>query len=196
MKPRLFFSIAFLLAFPLVAGAADDKPRSIPVHLAATEVLATGNEWLALPAIRVSDGAITDFNVLSMRDRGLLEVNGANGVPAIEPKFSIDGKPVAFTNPSWERLEYWIPRARLITDQAEIDITHCAPPGSRAAFVEIVLTNRGSKNIDAWVGMHASWGSLSRVAKRPSNSSARARSAPRHGKNPPRSFSGNEKKDS
>jgi hypothetical protein len=55
----------------------------------------------------------------------------------------------------------------LITDQAEIDITHCAPPGSRAAFVEIVLTNRGSKNIDASVGMHASWGSLSRVADTP-----------------------------
>jgi hypothetical protein len=167
MKPRLLFSIAFVLAFPALISADDDKPRAIPVHLAATDVIATGNEWIALPAIRVSDGAILDLNVLSMRDRGLLQVNGANGAPAIEPRLSIDGKAVAFADPSWELLEYWIPRARLLTDQGEIEITYCAPPGSRAAFVEIVLTNRSAKPIDASVGMHASWGSLSRVTYTP-----------------------------
>ncbi len=167
MMRRLVFSLAFLLVFPVFRSAADDPPRAIPVHLASTDVIATGNEWIALPAIRVSDGAITDFNVLSMRDRGLLQVNGANGAPAVEPRLSIDGKPLAFANPSWELLEYWIPRARLVTDRAEVDITYCAPPGSRAAFVEIVLTNRSAKNIDASVGMHATWGSLSRVTYTP-----------------------------
>jgi hypothetical protein len=160
-------SVVFVLALCSVASGAADTPRAIPVHLKRADVIATGNEWIALPAIRVSDGAITDFNVLSMRDRGLLQVNGANGAPAIEPRFSIDGKPVAFADPSWELLEYWIPRARLITDQAEIEVTYCAPPGSRAAFVEIVLTNRSAKNIEASAGMHASWGALSRVTYTP-----------------------------
>lgn len=167
MKLSLLFSVVLFLSFPALISADDHKPRAIPVHLSATDVIATGNEWIALPAIRVSDGAVTDFNVLSMRDRGLLQVNGANGAPAVEPRLSIDGKPVAFAHPSWELLEYWIPRARLLTGQTEIEITYCAPPGSRAAFVEIVLTNRSAKNIDASVGMRASWGSLSRVTYTP-----------------------------
>jgi uncharacterized protein len=164
---RIFFAIALLLNFASAVSAQDEKPRVVKLHPAAADVISTGNEWIALPTIRASDGAINNFNVLSMRDRGLLQVNGTNGAPAVEPRVMIDGKPVVFANLSWELLDYWIPRARLTTDQAEIVMTYCAPPGSRAAFVEIVLTNQSATNIDASVGMHASWGSLARVTYTP-----------------------------
>ena len=76
-------------------------------------MISTGNEWIALPTIRAADAALQNFNVLSMRDRGLLQVNGAGGGPAVAPRVMIDGTPVQFANLSWELLDYWIPRAHL-----------------------------------------------------------------------------------
>ena len=91
-------------------------------------MLPTGNEWIALPEIRASDGAIVSFNVLSMRDRGLLEVRGESGTPALQPYFMVDGKPLQFRNPTWELIEYWIPVAHLAMDGLDATITYCAPP--------------------------------------------------------------------
>jgi uncharacterized protein len=167
---RVPFVALLLVSFAATVAAtpaADDPPRAIAIHPAASDVISTGNEWIALPTIRASDAALQNFNVLSMHDRGLLQVNGAAGTPALVPRVMIDGKPIQFANLSWELLDYWVPRAHLTTADAEITITYCAPPGSRAAFVEIVLTNKSAKPIDASVGMHASFGSLDRVTYTP-----------------------------
>ena len=43
-------------------------------------------EWIALPDIRASDAALMSFNVLSMRDRGLLEVLGEDYVRTAHAK--------------------------------------------------------------------------------------------------------------
>src|SRR5580698_454950 len=59
----------------------------IPIKLEPEDVLPTGNQWISLPDIRTVDGALTTFNVISMRSRGLLQVNGQNGGPALEPYF-------------------------------------------------------------------------------------------------------------
>ena len=163
-SPRILATSAAVAA----AARRPTIPRApSPSHPAASDVISTGNEWIALPTIRPSDAALQNFNVLSMHDRGLLQVNGAAGTPALAPRVMIDGAPVQFANLSWELLDYWIPRAHLTTADAEITITYCAPPGSRAAFVEIVLTNKSAKPIDASVGMHASFGSLDRVTYTP-----------------------------
>jgi hypothetical protein len=53
-----------------------EATRRTPLSLRSTDVIPTGNEWISLPDIQASDGAINSFNVLSMRDRGLLEVKG------------------------------------------------------------------------------------------------------------------------
>src|SRR5215469_1672839 len=97
-------------ALCLMSGShAVSAARRIPIILNPDDVIPTGNEWISLPDIRASDAALTTFNVLSMRDRGLLQVNGEQGGPVLSPYFELDGKQLAFRNPSWDLLEYWIP---------------------------------------------------------------------------------------
>lgn len=141
--------------------------RRIPLSLKGDDVIPTGNEWIALPTIRAADGAIMNFNVLSMRDRGLLEVAGSRGNPALEPYFMINGKQLPFRSPSWELIEYWIPVAHLTVDGLEATIVYCAPPGSRAAFIHMTLTNRGAETVPVSLGLKASWGDLDRVTYLP-----------------------------
>jgi hypothetical protein len=99
-RRRIFFFLAVLFSAAcliLPARAAADGPtRRFPLNLQPQDVIATGNEWIALPTIRASDGALGSFNVLSMRDRGLLEVTGDSGAPVLQPYFLIDGKPLPF----------------------------------------------------------------------------------------------------
>jgi hypothetical protein len=116
-----------------------------------------------LPDIRAVDGALSSFNVLSMRNRGLLEVTGQDGAPVIQPYFMVDGKQLAFRNPSWELIEYWIPTAHLAVNGVEVTLTYCAPPGSRAVFLRLTLTNRRTEPLSATLGLRATFGKLNRV---------------------------------
>ena len=142
---------------------AADADRVIPLSLKPEDVIATGNEWIALPTIRASDGALLNFNVLSMRDKGLLQVDGDRGAPAIQPYFLADGKRVAFQNPTWQLIEYWTPVAHMSIDGLDVTLIYCTPPNSRGAVIEMKATNRGSKPVTASLGIKAIWGSLSRV---------------------------------
>lgn len=146
---------------------AQSKVTSTSLKLGPEDVIPTGNEWLALPTIRASDGAILNFNALSMRDRGLLQVDGDRGAPAIEPYFLIDKKRVATKALSWELLDYWVPRAHASINGLDATLTYCAPHGIRAAFLQITLTNRGNSPVNAGVGLNASWGSLNRITYTP-----------------------------
>jgi len=109
-----FLRVLFLLLFlsSSVLLALDTSSRE-PLNLKPGDVLPTGNQWIALPEIRADDGALMSFNVLSMRDRGLLQVSGEGGSPVLQPYFQADGKQVPFLNPAWELIEYWIPSAHL-----------------------------------------------------------------------------------
>ncbi|MGB7549356.1 MAG: hypothetical protein WBM14_16585 [Terracidiphilus sp.] len=155
--------LACLICLCLPALPACAASRRLPVSLEHGDVLPTGNEWIALPDIRAVDGALTSFNVISMIHRGLLQVNGAQGAPVLQPYFIVGGKPLAFRNPSWELIEYWIPTAYLLVDGMEATLTYCAPPGSRAAFLRMTLTNRRAQPVSATLGLNASFGSLDRV---------------------------------
>ncbi|HEX8925868.1 MAG TPA: hypothetical protein VF786_08760, partial [Terriglobales bacterium] len=163
---RLFAIVVFLCVVSAAMYAAD-APRSFPLALKSDDVVPTGNEWIALPTIRASDGALDSFNALSMRNRGLLEVTGERGTPALQPYFVVEGKPVAFRDPRWEVIEYWIPKAQWSGDGLEATITYCAPPEARAAFLHLVLTNRRTEPVKAKLGLRASFGALSRVTYLP-----------------------------
>jgi len=167
--PTALFRItiaAFAIAVtPSLWGA--DASRHIRLSLSPGDVIATGNEWVALPTIRAVDGAVVNFNVLSMRDRGLLQVDGEHGTPALEPYFMVDGKQMPFRNPTWELIEYWIPVARFSVNGLDATVTYCAPAGARGAFIDLRLTNRTSKPIPVALGLKASWGALNRVTYTP-----------------------------
>jgi hypothetical protein len=166
-KAGLFrFHARFLLLLIFscaLAFNASGAGRRIPIKLKPDDVLPTGNEWISLPDIRATDGALGTFNVLSMRDRGLLQVTGEQGAPVLQPYFLVDGKPLAFRNPSWELIEYWIPTGHLMVDGMEATVTWCAPQGSRAAFLRLTLTNRRAQTVPVTLGLRASFGRLDRV---------------------------------
>jgi uncharacterized protein len=80
---RFWMGLAAIV--PLLAHAEVEQAHRLPLTLAPDDVLATGNEWIALPEIRASDGALVSFNTLFMRERGLLQPNGEAGRPVLEP---------------------------------------------------------------------------------------------------------------
>jgi hypothetical protein len=67
------------MCYCLLTIAANAEIHTTQLHLQPTDVLPTGNEWISLPDIRASDGALGTFNVLSIQHRGLLQVAGAAG---------------------------------------------------------------------------------------------------------------------
>ncbi len=146
---------------------ADSNPHVMPISLGADDVIPTGNEWISLPTIRASDGSLGQLNALSMRARGLLEVTGVGGGPAITPYFTVDEKPLTLPKLSWELIEYWIPVAHATADGLEMSMVYCAPPGSRAAFLKLSVTNRRAIAVDTTVGLSAIFGALNRVTYLP-----------------------------
>ncbi len=156
-----------LLALSSSPASAQSAPRHFPLALQSGDVIATGNEWLALPAIRASDGAIMSFNVLSMQHRGLLEVDGAGGSPVLQPYVQIDGAQIALKDLQWELLDYWIPVAHLRAQGVDLTFTYCAPHGSRAAWLRLQATNHSDRAVAVMLGVRASWGALQRVTYTP-----------------------------
>lgn len=169
-NPRaLVLLVAMILAGQCTAvqALAQVQGSHTNLDLSADDVIATGNEWVALPTIRAADGALQNFNVLSVRNRGLLQVEGERGAPAVEPYFLIDKKRVSTKPLAWELLDYWIPRAHMSFNGLDATLTYCAPPGIHAAFIEITLINHSASAVSAGVGLNASWGGLSRVTYTP-----------------------------
>ncbi|MGA8089015.1 MAG: glycoside hydrolase family 125 protein [Terracidiphilus sp.] len=159
---KLALSAILFCAFLGVVPAFAAAPRT-PITVQPDDVLPTGNQWISLPDISAADGSLHTFNVLSMRHRGLLQVSGEHGGPVLQPYFAAGGKPLAFRNPSWDLVAYWIPTAHLTIDGLDATLTWCAPPESRAAFLRMTLTNRRSAPVEITLGLKASFGSIERV---------------------------------
>ncbi len=158
---------AFSFANPLFPATSNAEIKSIPIATGPGDVIPTGNEWIALPTIRAADAALDNFNVLSMRDRGLLQVKGEQGTAAIEPFFLVEGMRLPLRSLSWQLLEYWIPRAQFSVNGLTGTVTYCAPPQFRGAFVSLTLRNERSVPVKVALGLHASWGGLQRVTYTP-----------------------------
>ncbi len=156
-------ALGLLLCLCVPQLLAQGAARHVPVALNPGDVLPTGNEWISLPDISAADGSLQSFNVISMRHRGLLQATGQGGGPVLQPYFMAGDKPLAFRNPSWELIEYWIPTAHLTVDGLDATLTWCAPPGSRAAFLRLTLANRRAAPAPVTLGLRASFGMLSRV---------------------------------
>ena len=85
----------------------------------------------------------------------------------LEPYLETNGKRIPLQALKWELIEYWIPVAHFFSDGIEATITYCAPIGSRAAFLRIVVTNRRVEKVSAVLGLKSSWGGLNRVTYTP-----------------------------
>jgi hypothetical protein len=162
LAPR-YMVLAWLLCLCLLTTSAWGAAHRIPLSLQPDDVLPTGNQWVSLPDISANDGSLSTYNVISMRNRGLLQVTGQNGGPVLTPYFMAGDKQLAFHNPTWELIDYWIPTAHLTVDGLDATLTYCAPPDSRGAFIRLTLTNRRSEPVPVTLGLKASFGMLSRV---------------------------------
>ncbi len=157
---------ALLLALVGAQSAfADPPPTPLPVTM--DDVIPTANDWIALPSIRARDGAIENFNILSMRYRGLLEASGPKGAPLLAPFLSIDGKRQSFSTLDWTLRGYWIPTGTMRSDGIEARLTWVTPPGYRVAILRMSITNHRSTPVAVGLGADLNWAAMSRVTYAP-----------------------------
>lgn len=148
-------------------SATTESARTVNLELAADDVIPTGNDWIALPSIRASDGALQNFNVISMRYRGLLEVAGKADKPLLAPFLEIAGVRRPLGDLRWSLRDYWIPTGTTETDGVRVQLTYVAPPVGRAAIVRFLVTNLRAAPLRVAPGMELDWGQTNRVTYSP-----------------------------
>lgn len=149
------------------SGRPGPDARTVNLALAADDVIPTGNDWIALPAIRAGDGALQNFNVISMRYRGLLEVSGASGKPLMTPFIEIGGVRRPLANLQWSLRDYWVPTGTMVANGVRVQLTYVVPPASRAAIARFRVTNLGTAPVRVAPGMELDWGRTNRVTYSP-----------------------------
>jgi hypothetical protein len=169
-------------AMPAREGNAVEAParapRIIGLTLAADDVIPTGNDWVALPSIRASDGALENFNVISMRYRGLLEVAGLPNRPLMTPFVEVAGVRRPLAGLRWSLRDYWIPTGTMEASGVRVQLTYVVPPGSRAAVVRFQVTNMRSEPLRVAPGIDLDWGATNRVTYSPEPLSGRRAMSP------------------
>ena len=165
---RGLFAFVFAAALAGSATAATQAPENeTQLNLAPDDVIPTGNDWIALPSIRAGDGAIMDFNVISMRYRGLIEYAGPTGQPLIKPFLSVDGAKKPLADLHWSLRDYWLPTGTMEAAGLRTRITYVVPPDSRAAVVRFQVTNVGKASVKIAPGMEVNWARTNRVTYSP-----------------------------
>ena len=172
MGRAISFRFAALVAAGLATGAAaGSQPppaeAQTELALAADDVIPTGNDWIALPSIRAGDAALMDFNVISMRYRGLIEYAGAAGQPLIKPFLTVAGVKKPLANLRWSLRDYWLPTGTMETDGLRTRISYVAPTQSRAAIIRFQVTNISSAPVKVAPGMEVNWARTNRVTYSP-----------------------------
>ncbi len=114
----------------------------------------TGNEYVSLPTIRESDGAIEGISCLYMGVKGMIEMTGKDGF--IRPFLQCDGEAEAATH-SWQREHFWIPS--LFSDKGGISFrcTYLTPIGERGFCLRLEAKNGTSSAHEIRIGVDGSW---------------------------------------
>jgi hypothetical protein len=149
-------------SFAATAPAAETE-----LALAADDVIPTGNDWIALPSIRAGDASLMDFNVISMRYRGLIEFAGPVGQPLMKPFLSVGGVKWPLANLRWSLRDYWLPTGTMEANGIRTRISYVVPPDSRAAIVRFHVTNLGKAPVKVAPGMDVNWARTNRVTYAP-----------------------------
>lgn len=162
-----------LVGATLAGRAIAATPSYVPIEretelsLSADDVIPTGNDWIALPSIRAGDGALMNFNVISMRYRGLIEFAGNDGQPLMKTFISIGGVKKPLSNMHWSLRDYWLPTGTMEADGLRIRISYVAPPDTRAAIIRFQVTNVGRTPAKVAPGMELNWARTNRVTYSP-----------------------------
>ena len=124
--------------------------------------LVTGNEYVALPEIRQSDGALMSLNVLHRAARGLIEWTGEAGSqpqPLLQPYLALSGHAVDLAGAlSAILVDDWLPEWRGTAGSIEVRLRWFAPPGQRGCILVWGLRNTGSRSVAAEAGLRGAFG--------------------------------------
>jgi len=155
----------FIAALALATGAPAAETQ---LTLSADDVIPTGNDWIALPSIRAGDAALMDFNIMSMRYRGLIEFAGAPEQPLMKPFLAVNGVKRPLANLQWRLRDYWLPTATMEAGSVRTRISFVVPFESRAAIIRFQVTNIGNSPVRVAPGMEVNWARTNRVTYAPS----------------------------
>ena len=114
----------------------------------------TGNEYVSLPTIRESDGAIEGISCLYMSVKGMVELTGKDGF--VRPFLQCDGEMIEWM-PSWLREHFWIPS--FYSEKAGISFhcTYLSPMGERGFCLRLEVKNETSSTHEIRIGVNGSW---------------------------------------
>ena len=114
----------------------------------------TGNEYVSLPAIRESDGAVESISCLYMQLKGMLEMKGLNGF--IQPYLEHDGNR-AVISPVWSREHFWIPSFSAEDRAFSFHCTYLTPIGERGFALRINAVNTDTVPHTFTIGVSGNW---------------------------------------
>lgn len=114
----------------------------------------TGNEFISLPTIRESDGALEGVTFILMGQKGLMEIHSGRGV--IRPQLAVNGQ-AAVLSPVWTRKHYWIPSFRAAFADAVLSCTYLTPVGERAFAMRLAVENTSAQAAEVSFGVEGDW---------------------------------------
>lgn len=114
----------------------------------------TGNEYVSLPTIRESDGAIEGITFLYMQLKGMLEMKGRDGF--IRPYFELDENRADFT-PVWSREHFWIPSLTSEQQAFSYYCSYLAPIGERGFAMRMSVLNKDRFPHRFTIGVAGDW---------------------------------------
>ncbi len=121
----------------------------------------TGNEYITLPTLRETDGAIESLNVVYEQYRGLLEFTGCENpvFPFLQPCLYINEKEIQ-PKPGelqWRRLENWIPQFIWKVGDIQLTGTYLTPTGERGLAIRLDITCLSETEVPVFYGLKGTW---------------------------------------
>lgn len=120
----------------------------------------TGNEYVALPTIRESDGAIGQINVLHMGMNGLLAFSGGDQ-PFLKPRVTVNEETVSLEGRlAWGREADWLPKFRFQEERLEMEGLYFCPLGERGFALSFKISNLSRRTFRCGLSVDLCWADL------------------------------------
>ena len=116
----------------------------------------TGNEYVALPTIRETDGAIESLSFLHMGAKGMIEMCGTPENPLLKPFLQVNQKDIPLKDLKWRRIHHWLPTFTATFGEMEVEGLILAPVGERGFGYRLKVRNRGT-GADLRLGLRGNW---------------------------------------
>ena len=114
----------------------------------------TGNEYVSLPTIRESDGAVEGVSFLYQAVKGMIELKGRGGF--LRPYVQCGGRDEAL-RPVWSRAHCWIPSFVSGTEDTAFRCTYLPPVGERGFGLRLEGKNKGQSPREITLGVRGDW---------------------------------------